>query len=891
MKHQEIISTLSLEQKCALLTGDKSFSSLAIPDAHIPPIEFSDGPHGVRHQQAGANHLGLGSSLPATCFPTAVTLANSWDADLIQDVGQALAEEARTQGVQVLLGPGMCIKRSPLCGRNFEYFSEDPLLSGTLAAHYVAGVQSQGVAACVKHFAANSQETRRQASDSVLDERTLREIYLTAFEIAVKKSHPAALMTSYNLVNGTYANENTHLLKDILRGEWAYTGGVVTDWGGSNDHVAGVAAGSTLEMPACGCDSIIALVKAVRTGRLAESVVDERVSELLDLALKTHTADTATNTHTFDASSHHQLARKAAASGIVLLKNEPPAGLVDGDASAQQPLLPLAAGTSVALIGDFARTPRYQGAGSSLVNSTQVDTLLDLLQHGMNNAATTGTTGTAAPAAATSTAAPAAATSAADASSAATAARIVPLKLQGFEPGFRRDGTPDDKLIAKACELARKADVALVCLGLAEADEAEGADRTSLLLDSAQIQLLHAVAAANPRVVVLLSSGSVVESDWMAYAQAVLYLGLSGQAGAGAALDILTGAINPSGKLAETWPRHLSDTPCANIYPAQEIEARYKEGLYVGYRFYDTVGKNVAFPFGFGLSYTHFTYSELHVSKDGKTARFTLTNTGNIAGQEICQLYIQAPRKDIFAPAHELRAFAKIGLAPHESQTVTLSLTARAYSYFNVLTNAWEIEGGTYTIAVGPNSRDLPLTAQVEMAGTNAPSPYQKELLPSYFTGNIVRVPDSEFESLLGHKLQSQRIKLDRSLCIRDFTHGRSPLCWLAARIIGSWARKTDKNGRPNVNALFIYNMPLRALQKNAGEYVSMSFVDAVVREVKGWGTFGIVPALALCAWLKLSYLLVVPFWLIWIILPFICTFVANRIHNHQFRKRLLKRS
>lgn len=860
MKHQEIISTLSLEQKCALLTGDKSFSSLAIPDAHIPPIEFSDGPHGIRHQQAGANHLGLGSSLPATCFPTAVTLANSWDADLIQDVGQALAEEARTQGVQVLLGPGMCIKRSPLCGRNFEYFSEDPLLSGTLAAHYVAGVQSLGVAACVKHFAANSQETRRQASDSVLDERTLREIYLTAFEIAVKKSHPAALMTSYNLVNGTYANENTHLLKDILRGEWAYTGAVVTDWGGSNDHVAGVAAGSTLEMPACGCDSIISLVKAVRTGKLAESVVDERVSELLDLALKTHTACTDANTDastsTFDAASHHQLARKAAASGIVLLKNEPPAGVADGDTSAQQPLLPLAAGTSVALIGDFARTPRYQGAGSSLVNSTQVDTLLDLLQHGMNNAAGT-----------------------------------VALKLQGFEPGFRRDGAPDEELIAKACELARKADVALVCLGLAEADEAEGADRTSLLLESAQIQLLHAVAAANPRVVVLLSSGSVVESDWMQNAKAVLYLGLSGQAGAGAALDILTGAINPSGKLAETWPRHLSDTPCANIYPAQEIEARYKEGLYVGYRFYDTVGKDVAFPFGFGLSYTHFTYSDLHVSKDGKTARFTLTNTGDLTGQEICQLYIQAPRKEIFAPAHELRAFAKIGLAPHESQTVTLSLTERAYSYFNVLTNAWEIEGGTYTIAVGPNSRDLPLTAQVEMAGTNAPIPYQKEALPSYFTGNVARVPDSEFASLLGHKLQSQRIKLDRSLCIRDFTHGRSPLCWIAARIVGSWARKTDKNGRPNVNALFIYNMPLRALQKNAGEYVSMSFVDAVVREVKGWGTFGIVPALALCAWLKLSYLLVVPFWLIWVILPFICSFVANRIHNHQFRKRWLKRS
>ncbi|MGL5172989.1 MAG: glycoside hydrolase family 3 C-terminal domain-containing protein, partial [Olsenella sp.] len=542
MDYEEMLGKLSLEEKCVLLQGATTFGSRPNPRLGIPAITFSDGPNGLRHQAGAADHLGLNGSEPATCFPTAVTVSNSWDPELGEKIGHAMAEEAAVQGVSVILGPGLCIKRSPLCGRNFEYFSEDPYLSGKMAASYVRGMQSTGLAACPKHFAVNSQETRRQASDSIVDERTLREIYLTGFEIVVRESDPKTIMSSYNLINGTYANENEHLLKDILRDEWGFEGAVVTDWGGSNDHAAGVRAQSAFEMPAPGNGSARELLAAVKAGTLSEADIDVCVLDAIKLAMETHQT-VADAPSSFDTEAHHALAREAATEGIVLLKNE-------GD------ILPLASKTKVALIGDFAQTPRYQGAGSSAVNSTKVDTLLDMIGE-------------------------------------------TDLTLVGFEPGFERHGGENVSKRDAAVDLAKRAGVVLLCLGLDEIAESEGADRLSMLINDNQKQLIKAVTAVNPNVVVLLSAGSSVETGWTSDAKAVVYCALGGQAGAGAALDVVTGKVNPSGKLTETWPVCLEDTPTAGRFPSEEQTSEYREGIFVGYRYYETAGVPVAYPFGY----------------------------------------------------------------------------------------------------------------------------------------------------------------------------------------------------------------------------------------------------------------------------------------------------
>ena len=837
MKHEQIVRKLTLEQKCALLTGATAFGTRAIPSAGILALEFSDGPHGLRHQSEGANHLGIGGSDPATCYPTAVTLADTWDTQLVQQVGSALGQEAAVEGVNVLLGPGVCIKRSPLCGRDFEYYSEDPYLAGKMAAAYVRGVQSQGVGACVKHFAANSQETRRQASDSVLDERTLREIYLQAFEIVVREAHPAAIMSSYNLINGTYANENTHVLHDILRDEWGFEGAVVTDWGGSNDHVEGVRAGSTFEMPACGLDSVRELVAAVKSGRLDEVTLDQRVDEAVELVLSTHDAVASAGDH-FDEMGHHALARKAAAEGIVLMKNDAVANKASGVFG---PLLPLAAGTRVALVGDFAKTPRYQGAGSSLVNCTKLDTLLDVV-------------------------------------------RDSDLDLVGYEPGFARDGQPDDELATGAAKLAQSADAVVCCLGLSEAAESEGLDRSGIELAANQLSLLCRLLQANPRVVVLLSCGSVVRMDWAKDVPAVAYLGLGGQAGASAALDVLTGAVNPSGKLAETWPVALGDTPCADIFPSDEFSAQYREGVYVGYRYYQTVGVPVAYPFGYGLSYTSYSYANLQVSDGGSQVSFDVTNEGQVAGAEVAQVYVGLPHAKVWRPAHQLAGFARVQLEPGQTRRVTVQLSDRAYSYFNVRTNAWEVEGGDYVVAVGGSSVDLPLKATVHQQGTGAPDPYEGLKLSSYRSGDVRHVDAHEFEELLGHQLPSDKVTLDRNLCFRDVSHGRSPIFWIVGAVLRVLVKKTDANGRPNLNALFVYNMPMRALAKNAGEFIGMGMVDAIVREIRGWGLIGIIPALVVKLLTGKHFLSI---WFLWFIIPPLIEFIRNQVLNARGRKLL----
>ena len=777
-----LLKKLTLEEKCALLSGAETFKTRGMPEHGIPQIWLSDGPHGLRKQAGESDHLGLNPSVPATCFPTASAVANSWDAALGEEIGAALGEEAAAQEVSVVLGPGLNMKRNPLCGRSFEYFSEDPYLAGKLAAGYIRGIQSKGVAACPKHFAVNSQETRRMASDSIVDERTLREIYLTGFEIAVKEGHPRSIMSSYNLVNGTYANENKHLLMEILRGEWGFDGAVITDWGGSNDHALGVKNGSTLEMPAPGGDSVRELLAAVESGKISESDIDARLSELLPLVFDTKAALDAAPRE-FDAAAHHALARRAAEESLVLLKNE-------------GSLLPLAAGTKVAVIGDFAKNPRYQGAGSSMVNSTQVDVLLDKLIDSE-------------------------------------------LNVIGYQQGFDRHGKPDAALQKSACELATQADTVILCMGLDEIAESEGLDRSNLRLAQNQVDLLQAVAAVNPKIVVVLYSGSVVETPWLDNCQALLYAALGGQAGAGAVADALAGKVNPCGKLAETWPLAYADIPSAADFATRRKTVEYREGLYIGYRYFATAEKAVRFPFGYGMSYTTFAYSDMAADEQGVS--LTVTNTGRVAGTEIVQLYIAKKNSELFRPAKELKGFARVTLAPGEKQRITIMLDDKAFRFWNVKANRWEIEGGEYELLVGASVEDIRLCEKISVHGTATVHPYEDRDLDCYYKGDVLSVSDADFEKLLGHPIPNGKTKIDRNLTLGELNHARSPLGWLVWLVLTILLDVSYKRGKPDLNILFQYNMPLRALAKMTNGAISMGMVDGIVMELQGFWILGLV--------------------------------------------------
>ena len=773
-----LLAQLTLLEKAALLSGQNTWQTRAIARLGIPAIWMSDGPHGVRKQVGSADHLGLNASEPATCFPTAATIANSWDEELAAEIGRALGAEASAQGVHVLLGPGLNIKRSPLGGRSFEYFSEDPELAGRLAAAYVRGIQEQGVAATPKHFAVNSQELRRMVSDSVVDERTLREIYLTAFEIVVEDAAPWAIMSSYNLVNGAYAHENAHLLAEILREEWGFDGAVVSDWGGGNDAVAAVRAGGSIEMPSPGFDSARQIVAAVERGELAEADLDARVAEILDLVRRVTTRTTRARSR-FDADAHHALARRAAAESAVLLRNE-------------GGLLPLSSGTRVALIGDFAETPRYQGAGSSAVNATRVTNLRDALAD-------------------------------------------TDLEVLSFSPGFRRDGRPDAALLAGAVAAAREAEVAVLALGLPEISESEGLDRGSLALPAAQVDVLRAVAAANPRTVVVLSAGGVVETPWADDAAALVHAYLGGQAGAEGLADVLTGAVNPGGRLAETVPRRLADTPTAGRFPSVDRTAEYREGPFVGYRYYETAGVDVAFPFGFGLSYTTFAYSDLQVGDDAVS--FTVTNTGGVAGADVAQVYVgRRGTGGVPRAVRELKGFRKVRLAAGESARITVPLGARAFRFFDVRTGAWQIEEGDYLVQVGPNVRDLPLEAVVPVGGT-VPQRTPEAALAVYATGRVHDVSDADFTALLGRPRPESGWG-DGPLGVNDpidrLRVARSPLARLVFRIVDGRRRKAEASGEPDLNILFLFNGPFRVISKMSGGLATSRLTDALLTLVNG---------------------------------------------------------
>jgi len=775
MNLDEIISKLTLEEKAALLQGWTTWTSREVKRLSIPAIFMSDGPTGLRKQAGAGDHLGLNASVPATCFPTAATMANSWDLELGERLGQTLGAEAAAERVHVVLGPGLNMKRSPLCGRNFEYFSEDPYLAGKMAAAYVRGIQSKGPAACPKHFAVNSQELRRMAMDSVVDERTLREVYLTGFEIAVKEGRAQALMTSYNMVNGTYANENRHLLTDILRDEWGFDGYIVTDWGGDNDHTEGVRAGSNLVMPAPGAGCAIGLVEDVRAGRIDEAVLDARVKEFLKVVYE-RTEAVAQAPASFDADAHHAVARKCAEGSIVLLDN-------DG-------ILPLASNASVAVIGDFAETPRYQGAGSSQVNPTKLDDLL-------------------------------------------SCARAAGLNVTGFAKGFSRtDPHPQTELIAEAVKLAESSGIVLLCVGLDEIAESEGLDRQTMELSAGQNALIDAVTKANKNVILVLYGGSPFVMPERSTYRAAIHGYLGGQAGAGAMVDALIGKVNPSGKLNETWPVRLEDNPSYPYYPSGERTSEHREGLYIGYRYYETAGKKVRYPFGYGLSYTTFEYSDIRASQDEVT--FTITNTGKHDGAEVAQVYVSCKNGKVFRPKKELKGFAKVFLKAGESKTVTVKLDDKAFRYFNVKNDRWEVETADYDILVAASVSDVKLSQTVHVDGTPAEAVYGS--LPAYESGRIEAVSDAEFEALLGRPIPDGHWSglLEKNDAICQLYYAKNPVARLVYRILTGLKNKAEAKGKPDLNILFIYNMPFRAIGKMAGGMVSEKMVDDILFIVNG---------------------------------------------------------
>ena len=777
MKYQDIIEKMTIEEKAAFLSGKGEWQTREFDRLGIPSIFCSDGPHGIRKQAGAGDHLGLNESLPATCFPTAATIANSWDPELGQQLGETLGEEAMAEGVNVLLGPGLNIKRSPLCGRNFEYFSEDPYLAGKMAASYVRGIQSQGVYACPKHFAVNSQELRRMAMNSVLDERTLREIYLTGFEIAVKEGKAKTIMSAYNEVNGTYANENKHLLTDILRKDWGFDGIVITDWGASNDHALGVAAGSNLEMPNPGLDSARELIEAVNSGKISIEDVDARVDELLD-AVMTLYVNAQGKKDDFDKAAHHSVARKAAAESAVLLKNE-------------SKILPLKPGAKVAIIGDFAFVPRYQGAGSSLVNPTRVETINEMVGN-------------------------------------------YDIQVIGSCRGYSRTGEEDAATKKEALDIAARADIVLFFFGLNEDSESEGMDRTHMRIPQNQISLLQELGQVNQNLVGIISAGSAIEMPWHHYFKAILHCYLNGQAGAGAVLDILTGSACPSGKLSETIPRRYEDTPAYRYYPSQERTSEYRESLYVGYRYYDTAEIPVLYPFGFGLSYTSFEYSNMAVTADGVS--FDLKNVGLVEGAEVAQLYVSLPGAKVFRPKKELKGFVKVSLKPGETKKVEIPFDDKTFRYWNVKTNNWEIEDGNYKIMVGSSSIDMKLEGEIRKSATTNDLPYYLEKMPSYYSGKIQSVSNEEFEKLLGRSIPdgkwSGQLTSNDAMC--QMYYAKSGLARFAYKRLTAMKKKADESGKPDLNVLFIYNMPFRAMAKMTGGAVSMNMVDGIVKLVNG---------------------------------------------------------
>lgn len=666
MNINTLIQSMTLEEKASLCSGVDFWHTQPIERLGIPAMMVSDGPHGLRKQDTEGDHLGINDSIKAVCFPTGCTVASSFDKELIHEMGKTLGNECQAEGLGVLLGPAMNIKRSPLCGRNFEYFSEDPFLSSTMAASQIKGIQSQNVGTSIKHFLANNQEHRRMTSDSKVDERTLREIYLASFEIAVKEGKPWTVMCSYNKINGTYAGENHYFLTEILRNEWGFDGFVMSDWGAVNNRVEGVKAGLDLEMPSSGGFNDRKIVAAIEKGELSLEVLDENVRRVLTIVDRSFS--NRNNSAVFDRDGDHEKARKTAGESMVLLKNEG--------------ILPISKTAKVAFIGEFAKNPRFQGGGSSHINCHKISNALD----------------------------------------SATRRGMEINYAQGYD--LKKDQV-EEHLIAEACQVAKEAEIAVLFVGLPDAYESEGYDRKHMSLPESHNVLIKAVNAVQKNVVIVLHNGSPVEMPWIGDVKGILEAYLAGQAVGEAVIDILVGDVNPSGKLAETFPLKLEDNPSFLFYVGEKDTVEYREGIFVGYRYYDKKKMDVLFPFGHGLSYTSFEYSNLYVShssiKDTQTLQLTvdITNTGAVAGKEVVQVYINPSDKGIaIRPVREFKGYEKVALEPKETKTVKFNLDKRAFAYYNVVINDWYVESGIYGIEVGASSRDIRLIEKVEVLST-----------------------------------------------------------------------------------------------------------------------------------------------------------------------------
>lgn len=778
MKHPEIVKKMSLEQKAAFVSGYDYWHLEEAEELGLPKIMITDGPHGLRKQKGkdyvepegskSSGGIGLGNSVPTTCFPPAATSSCSWDPDLLVKEGEAMGQECLKEKVSTILGPGTNIKRSPVCGRNFEYFSEDPLLAGKCSAAIINGVQSKGVGTSLKHFACNSQEAFRMVLNEVIDERTMREIYFPAFEIAVKEAQPWTVMNSYNRINGVYASQNEWLQQQVLRGEWGFEGLLVTDWGASVDRVPGLKAGTDLEMPSSGDLNQKRIIAAVQNGELDEAVLDERVDNVVHLIIKSKPA--LEKTHTFDINEHHKIAQQIAEGSMVLLKND--------DA-----VLPLKDGQKVAVIGEMAKAPRFQGAGSSVINPTMLSNAYDELEKlGV------------------------------DVTYAQGYYKAAPTKKD-------KNRKPESELVKEAVAAAKKADVAVVFVGLTEEFEGEGYDRQTIDMPQNHNELVSAVAAANENTVVVLAGGSVVLMPWLSEVKALLNSGLGGQASGGAVANLLTGKVNPSGKTSETYPVSFEANPTYGNYPGGPVTSEHRESVYIGYRYYDAAGLDVVFPFGYGLSYTTFEYSDIKLSADSikdtdtLTVTFKIKNTGKVDGAEIAELYVADKESTIYRPVKELRAFKKVFVKAGEEAEVSLELSKRAFAYYNVDLGDWHVETGDFDIMVGASSRDIRLSAVVTVESTvDAKVPDYRETAPNYYN-NVAGITRDDFAAVYG-ELPSPDIdktkKIDLYCCLNDARHTKwgGKLCNLIEKIMSGMG--SDANGDGKMLAAMATQIPIR---------------------------------------------------------------------------------
>lgn len=723
MKYSDIISKMTLEQKAAFVSGFNYWYLQSAPELGLPQIMMTDGPNGLRKQntEKRPDGIGLGNSVPSTCFPPAATSSCSWDRELLRLEGEAIAEECLAEKVSVILGPGTNIKRSPVCGRNFEYFSEDPYLAGVCSTAFTNGVQSKGVGVSLKHYACNSQEAFRMIIDEIIDERAIRELYLPAFEMCVKEAKPWTVMNSYNKINGVYSSQNEWLQEKVLRSEWGFDGLIVTDWGASVDRVSGLECGTDLEMPSSGTLNTKKIIASVENGTLDEKVLDKAVGNVIELIEKSKPA--LKKSYKYDKNKHHNIAKKIAEGSMVLLKNE-------------DSILPLKKGQKIAVIGEMAKSPRFQGAGTSVINPTMLDNAYDeLVKFG---------------------------------------ADVV--YSQGYD---KSKDEIDDKMINDAVDSAKKADVVLIFAGLTEGFEAEGYDRKNIEMPNCQNYLISEIVKANPNTVVVLAGGSVIHMPWIHEVKALLNSGLGGQAGGSAVADILMGKINPSGKLSETYPLEFSDNPTYGNYPGGPVTSEHRESVYIGYRYYDTAEKDVLFPFGFGLSYTTFEYSDMKLSSDRikdadtVTVSFKIKNTGKVDGAEIAQIYVADKESTIFRPVKELRAFEKVFLKAGEEKEISVELSKRAFAFWNININDWMVETGEFDILIGASSRDMRLSKIITVESiVIAKIPDYRESAPAYYTADINNMNGSQFEAVYGKSMPSSEInrtkKIDIYCCIND---------------------------------------------------------------------------------------------------------------------------